>query len=425
MSTEATTGSGRAAARPAHLGLAVLLAAVGFTLVAPTRLDIAILLREVMHGIGVTSLAAAGFLSTATVLGDGVTELFGGHFSDRWGRSNTLAIGILFFSVFSILSGLIASVTTLYIVRILLGVGQGIFLPAYFAFLGGIYGRRRGLLLGSLGGLFTVGLALNGPLTGAMFKASAAWQTPFIVYGVFGLALALGIYFVGRGSGRIYETTFHELTPPPDAHPGSWTAWLKSRDMLLLLGTMAFWGLTQYGFLGLRIHYLRSAQHFTLGDAVIVASIGGWSAFGFSFIAGWLSDIIGRRWTLLIFGTVSLITIVPFFILPQTLLSAIILAAVFQAANGCFFPVGIAYAQDFARADALGAHTGAVIGIGHFMAGFSGLIAGALAGKFGYASLGWYFAAASVVMLVTMALTRDPRFQQSRVRTVEATRPAT
>jgi MFS family permease len=136
--------------------------------------------------------------------------------------------------------------------------------------------------------------------------------------------------------------------------------------------------------------------------------------FGFSFIAGWLSDIIGRRWTLLIFGGVSLITIVPFFVLPQTLLSTIILAAVFQAANGCFFPVGIAYAQDSARADALGAHTGAVIGIGHFMAGFSCLIAGALAGKFGYASLGWYFAAASVVMLVTMALTRDPRFQQSQ-----------
>jgi MFS family permease len=420
MTAEASTAS---RTRPAHLGLAVLLAAVGFTLVAPTRLDIAILLREVMRGIGVTSLAAAGFLSTATVLGDGLTEIFTGHLSDRWGRSNTLVVGIVYFSVFSILSGFIASVTGLYIVRILLGVGQGIFLPAYFAFLGSIHVQRRGLLLGALGGLFTVGLALNGPLTGAMFKASGAWQTPFVVYGVFGLALALGIYFVGRGRGRVYETKVDEL-PAPDAHPGSWTAWLKSRDMLLLLGTMAFWGLTQYGFLGLRIQYLRTAQHFTLADAIIVASIGGWTSFGFSFVAGWLSDIIGRRWALLIFGAVSLITIVPFFTLPQTLLSAVILVAVFQAANGCFFPIGVAYAQDFARAEALGAHTGAVIGIGHFAAGFSGLVAGAIAGHLGYASLGWYFAAASVVMLAALALTRDPRFRKSEKPVVPRTRLA-
>ncbi len=39
--------------------------------------------------------------------------------------------------------------------RILLGVGQAMFIPAYFAFVGGIYGKRRGLMCGSLAGLFT------------------------------------------------------------------------------------------------------------------------------------------------------------------------------------------------------------------------------------------------------------------------------
>ena len=412
MSAQETTGSRPGFARPAHLGLALLLVVVGFVLSAPTRIDMAILFREVMHGIGVTSLAVGGLLSTATLLGEGATEMFGGHFSDRWGRGNTLALGITVFSVFGILSGLVSSLATFFTMRILLGVGQAIFIPAYFAFVGGIYGRRRGLLLGSLGGLFTVGLALNGPMTFSMFRASGAWQTPFIVYGIFGLALALCIYLVGRGRSRVYETRFHELPSPPDAHPGSWTAWLKSRNMQLLLVTMLLWGLTQYGFLGLRIQYMRSAQHFTLGNAVLVASVAGWFAFAFSFVAGFLSDYIGRRWTLLIFGTVALFGIVPFFVLPQTLLSAMILAAIFQAASGCFFPVGVAYAQDFARSDALGAHTGAVVGIGHLAAGVSGLIGGFLAGKFGYASLGWYFGAASLVMVVTMALTRDPRFHK-------------
>jgi len=411
MTHDPTDRGSTAGRRPAHLGLAVVLIAIGFALLAPTRIDIAIILREVMHGIGVTSLAAAGLISTATLVGDGLVEVFCGHFSDRWSRGGTLAIGIALFSLFSALTALAASLPVLYLMRILLGVGQAIFIPAYFAFLGGIYGKRRGLLLGSLGGMFTIGLALNPILTESMFRATGAWQTPFIGYGVFGLVLALCIYLVGRGKSRIYDTRLHELPPPPDAHPESRTAWLTNRNMLLLLVTMACWGLTQYGFIGIFVTYLRTAQHFTLGEAAGVASIAGWSAFCFSFIAGYLSDHIGRRWSLLIFGIIALLLAAPLFALPQTFWSAVVFASIFQAANGTFYPIGIAYAQDFARAESLGAHTGAVSGIGHLVAGFAGLIAGSIAAGFGYAALGWFFVAASFVMVVTIALTRDPRMR--------------
>jgi SHS family lactate transporter-like MFS transporter len=396
--------------RPAHLGLAVALVAIGFALLAPTRIDIAILLREVMHGIGIASLAAAGSISTATLLGDGLVEILFGHLSDRWSRGGTLALGIALFSLFSILTAAATSLPVLYLMRILLGVGQAIYIPAYFAFLGGLYGRRRGLLLGSLGGMFTIGLALNPLLTEGMFRATGAWQTPFIAYGAFGLALALCIYLLGRGGRRIYETRLHEL-PPPDAQPASRAAWFTNRNMRLLMLTMACWGLTQYGFIGIFVIYLRSAQHFTLAEAAGVASIAGWSAFVFSFVAGYLSDHIGRRWSLMIFGTVALFLAAPLFALPQTFLSAAIFASIFQAANGIFYPVGIAYAQDFARAGHLGAHTGAVSGVGHLVAGVAGLIAGGIASSFGYAALGGLFAAASAVMVVAIAFTRDPRMR--------------
>jgi MFS family permease len=392
-----------------HLGIAVLFAAVGFALLAPTRLDIAILLREVMHGIGVASLGAAGLISTATLFGDGLTEMFWGRVSDRWSRGGALAGGIALYSLFSILTAAATNLATLYLMRILLGVGQAMFIPAYFAFVGGVYGKRRGLIVGSLGGLFTIGVALNPLLTERMFKASGAWQTPFIVYGVFGLALAAGIFAVGRGKSRVYDTRLVELPPPAVAHAETGAGWLLNRNMLLLLVTMMFWGLTQYGFLGIFVTYLRTAQHFSLAEAASVASIAGWSAFGFSFVAGYLSDQIGRRWTLIIMGSVGVLLAAPLFVLPQSFLSAALLAAVFQSANGTFYPLGIAYAQDSARAEHLGFHTGAVSGIGHLVAGVAGLVAGSIAGGFGYAALGWFFAAASVVMVVTIALTRDPR----------------
>jgi MFS family permease len=99
----------------------------------------------------------------------------------------------------------------------------------------------------------------------------------------------------------------------------------------------------------------------------------------------------------------------PLFILPQTFLSAAILAAIFQAANGTFYPVGVAYAQDFARVENLGVHSGAVSGMGHLVAGIAGFIVASIAQAYGYAAVGWFFAAASVVMVVTIAFTRDPR----------------
>lgn len=399
-----------ARARAAHLTLAVTLVAIGFALLAPTRLDIAIILKEVMSGIGVASLSAAGLIATATVLGSGTFELLCGGISDRWSRMGTLALGVALYSLFSILTAVATTLPILYLMRILLGVGQAMFIPAYFAFIGGVYGRRRGLMCGSLAGLFTIGVALNPILTKDMFQATGHWQTPFVAYGAFGLVLAACIFLVGRGRARIYDTRLQELPPPAVTHDSSRTAWIFNRNMLLLLVTMMFWGLTQYGFLGIFVIYLRNQQHFSLGQAADVAAIAGWSAFGFSFVAGYLSDHIGRKKTLLISGCIGLALAAPLFIMPQTFTSAAILASLFQAANGTFYPVGVAYAQDFARAEHLGSHSGAVSGMGHLIAGFSGFIAAWVAGTFGYPALGWYFFAASIVMVVTIALTQDPRW---------------
>ncbi len=395
--------------RAAHLGLAVVLVAIGFALLAPTRLDIAIILKEVMSGIGVASLAAAGLISTATLLGDGVFELLFGGMSDRWSRMGTLALGVAVYSLFSILSAVATNLPTLYLMRILLGVGQAMFIPAYFAFVGGIYGKRRGLLCGSLAGLFTIGVALNPILTKDMYQATGQWQTPFIAYGAFGLVLAVGIFLIGRGRSRVYDTRLQAIAPPAVSHAGSRTAWIFNRNMILLLITMMFWGLTQYGFLGIFVTYLRSQQHFTLGQAADVAAIAGWSSFGFSFVAGYLSDHIGRRRSLLIFGCVALALAAPLFILPQSFVSAAILTSIFQAANGTFYPIGVAYAQDFAAAEHLGSHSGAVSGMGHLVAGIAGFVVASIAGAYGYAALGWFFVAASMVMVITIALTRDPR----------------
>lgn len=203
--------------RRTRLVVAVVLVAMGFTFLAPTRLDIAILLRNIMQGIGVTSLAAGGLISTATLIGDGITEPFLGRLSDRWSRRLSLSLGIALFSFFTLLTALATNFTSMLIVRVLLGIGQAMFIPAHFAFLGGAFGRHRGLVLGSLAGLFTVGAAINPLLTKALFDAGHTWQTPFWYYGVFGLLLAAAVEWL------VEEASTNSIASLPAVFPRS--AW--------------------------------------------------------------------------------------------------------------------------------------------------------------------------------------------------------
>jgi MFS family permease len=93
---------------------------------------------------------------------------------------------------------------------------------------------------------------------------------------------------------------------------------------------------------------------------------------------------------------------------------ALIIGSAFQSANGHFYPMGIAYAQDMARAHSFGGHSGAVSGIGHIMAGLAGFVAGSVAARAGFTAVGWQFAILSAVMVICIFLTVDPAYQARR-----------
>src|ERR1051326_8843935 len=187
-----------------HLWLSMIFLAIGFASVAWTRLNIAIILPEVMQGIGVTSLAVGGTLATISVLGNGFAEPFMGHLSDKIGRRLALGLALGSFSLFSILTAVAQNLPEMIVVRLLLGVSQGLFIPTYLAFVGGTFEKRRGFSIEALVGMFTIGTALNPIMTRTIFDASGgSWQAPSVVYGVFGIGLAIVVFALG--SSGIYD----------------------------------------------------------------------------------------------------------------------------------------------------------------------------------------------------------------------------
>src|SRR5271166_3811987 len=67
----------------------------------------------------------AGVLGTAALLVSAVGGWFAGWFADRYGRVLTLQIAILWFAVFTFLSGLAQNYVQLFAARALLGFGFG------------------------------------------------------------------------------------------------------------------------------------------------------------------------------------------------------------------------------------------------------------------------------------------------------------
>jgi MFS transporter, putative metabolite transport protein len=92
-----------------------------------------------------------GLLGASTFLGAIVGLLVFGDLSDRLGRRSIFIVNLFLFVVFAIGSALVTSVTWLFIMRFLVGVGIGMDIPTSTAYLAEIApSKNRGAILGSL-----------------------------------------------------------------------------------------------------------------------------------------------------------------------------------------------------------------------------------------------------------------------------------
>src|SRR5438874_614508 len=140
----------------------------------------------------------AGVLGTAALLVSAAGGWCAGWFADRFGRVLTLQIAILWFAVFTFLSGLAQNYEQLFAARALLGFGFGGEWAAGAVLLGEVIrAEHRGKALGIMQAGWALGwgaAALLYALFFSILPPETAWRALFLV----GLAPALLVFYVRR-----------------------------------------------------------------------------------------------------------------------------------------------------------------------------------------------------------------------------------
>ncbi len=238
------------------------------------------------------SLDQAGLLATGFTLGLALTGVPAGYLLDRMSRKTIVVVSVVVYSAGTVAIPLAGGFLDMAVYRLISGVGEGVQATAIYAIIGAYYFHRRALAAGFIGVAFGLGVFL-GPVIGqGMAAATGSWRTPFYIFGVAGLVVALILLVaVPRAMS---EALAGRADTADEASYGHIPASPYNRNSLAFAVTSAVSGLVFYGFLGLYPTFLREQLAFTPGQAALAASLVGFGAM-MALPVGWLADRVDQR----------------------------------------------------------------------------------------------------------------------------------
>jgi MFS family permease len=141
--------------------------------------------------------AQFGLLTSVFLWVYGLLSPFAGFLADRFNRSRLIVFSLLVWSLLTWLTGHARSFEELIVVRALMGLSEAAYLPAALALIADYHrGSTRSLATGIHMTGLSVGTGLAG--IGGWVAERHGWAAAFDVFGLFGIAYAVGLLFVLR-----------------------------------------------------------------------------------------------------------------------------------------------------------------------------------------------------------------------------------
>jgi MFS transporter, DHA1 family, inner membrane transport protein len=268
---------------------AIVILILSYCVNAMDRTLFPLILTDVRKEYGFT-LPQAGLISTIFTIGMALAGIPTGYLMSRYTRKTVIQVGILIYSVMTIVTVVATGFADMLFYRAITGVGEAMQLTALLVVFSSYFSRYRAAGVGILNYAYAGG-AFIGPWLGARLLVDyATWRAPMIIFGIIGLVMMVLIAAVVRPS--LSETSSARQPDSSMSVGGATTLWNLNTVVLAVLSVI--FGLALYGYLGMYPTFLREQLHYTPADAGRVMSIYGLGVL-VSVVSGWLGDRYSPR----------------------------------------------------------------------------------------------------------------------------------
>ena len=353
------------------------------------------------------SKAEAGYIATGALLTSAIGGWAAGVLADRYGRVRVLQWTVLWFALFTFLSGFTTSFGELFFTRAMQGFGMGgEWAVGSVLIAETISARHRGKASGLVQSSWAVGWAASALAfwgVYAVLPPETAWKVLFWI----GVLPALLTLYIRRA---ISEPEVFLATQARLRESGQRGNFLRifHRDLLrtTLLASLLATGMqgAYYSVTTWLPTFLKTERHLSvLGTSTYLLVLIGGSFCGY-LTSAWLSDTIGRRRCFMLFAAMGIVLVLSYTQLIIT--DAWMLALGFVLGfflSGIFSGMG-AYLSELFPSDVRGSGQGFCYNFGRALAGFAPVTVGALTDRHGIgAALAFtsvFFVAGGLLMLM-------------------------
>jgi sugar phosphate permease len=349
------------------------------------RVCISVAAPFIMDDLGLT-VVQMGLVFSAFTLAYSLFEVPSGWLGDVMGPRRVLTRIVLWWSAFTMATGLAQGLRSLVVIRFLFGAGEaGAFPNAVRSFATWFPVRERGMASGVLFFGSRLGGALTAPL--ALFLVRQhGWRASFAVFGALGLVWA----FVWFRSYRDRPADHPDIHPTELAwiaqdggdtsahahHATPWRSLLGSRNLYAICAMYFAFGYGLYFYFTWLPTYLLRELHFSLVTSGVFSSLPFVLAGAANLAGGWMTDRLARAGNLrsarVGVGAVSFATcaglVVLSTIVGAPVAKAVLLALALASAD---FALGACWAVCL---DVGAAHAGVVTGFMNTFGNLGGLV---------------------------------------------------
>ncbi len=360
------------------------------------------------------NLKTGGFLATIFNLGIGFAGLPTGYLLDRWPRKSVLTLGMIIYSVATLLTIFAVGVPDMGVYRALTGVGEGMQIAALYVAAGSYFYKNKAFVVGCINIGYGIGSVI-GPRWGThLALASGSWKQAFVVFAVLGLVMAAAVWFViprnfseQRAISQAQDKSIVVENIPEN---------FFNRNIKLLICSVFVLGTVGYGYMGLYVTYLVRQLHFSQMAAATAFSFYGFGCM-LPMLGGWLGDRFSNRGAVMIaWGAQAIILYLIFNVATQPGTQCLLsfLQAFFYSST-CHVN-HLALFQRSVRPGMVGRATGLFTST-HFMSGaFAGYVLGSLADKIGWGRAALIQESLLAVCAIFVILALNPKQQLDTTR---------